>query len=74
MMAQLPSKNEDPQRKYHGTVKIPPETHIETAIYNNGILEITFNKKKQTKPKGTTINVDNCLCELTVGCNRLLTA
>gem|GEM_PF-3181318 len=31
MMAQLPSKNEDPQRKYHGTVKIPPETHIETA-------------------------------------------
>jgi hypothetical protein len=27
-MAQLPSKNEDPQRKYHGTVKIP---HIESA-------------------------------------------
>ncbi|MGC2667916.1 MAG: hypothetical protein WA220_01890 [Candidatus Nitrosopolaris sp.] len=27
----MPSKNEDPQRKYHGTVKIPPETHIETA-------------------------------------------
>jgi hypothetical protein len=31
MLAQLPSKNEDPQRKYHGTTKIPPETHIETA-------------------------------------------
>jgi hypothetical protein len=31
MMAQLPSKNEDPQWKYHGTVKTPLETHIETA-------------------------------------------
>src|SRR5215467_219722 len=52
-------KSEDPQRKYHRTFEIPPETDIETAksTYNNGILEITF-KKKQTKTKGKTIKVE----------------
>src|SRR5215467_4559583 len=52
-------KSEDPQRKYHRTFDIPPETDIETAksSYNNGILEITF-KKKQTKTKGKTIRVE----------------
>jgi HSP20 family protein len=51
-------KSEDPQRKYHRTIEIPPETNIETAksAYNNGILEITFKKKEQ--PKGKTIKVE----------------
>jgi HSP20 family protein len=33
---------------------------METAKskYNNGILEITFNKKKQAKMKGKPINVE----------------
>jgi HSP20 family protein len=36
-----------PERKYHKTVELPPESDIETARsrYNNGILEITFDKK-----------------------------
>jgi HSP20 family protein len=39
---------DNPQRKYHKTIGLPPETNIETARsrYNNGILEITFDKKK----------------------------
>ena len=51
-------KSEDPQRKYHRTFEIPPETDIETAksAYTNGILEITFKKKVQ--PKGKTIKVE----------------
>jgi len=53
-------KSEDPQRKYHRTFEIPSETDIETAksSYNNGILEITFKKKDQTKGKGKTIKVE----------------
>ena len=37
------------QRKYHKTIDLPQEADIETARsrYNNGILEITFNKKKK---------------------------
>ena len=48
------------ERKYREIVEIPPETDIETAksIYKNGILEITFKKKEQTKPKGKQINVE----------------
>ena len=51
-------KSEDPSRKYHRTIEIPAETDIETAKsdYNNGILEITFKKKEQTK--GKTIKVE----------------
>ena len=54
----LEVKSEDPQREYHRTIEIPPETDIETAksAYNNGILEITFKKKEQTK--GKTIKVE----------------
>jgi HSP20 family protein len=53
-------KSEDPQRKYHRTIEVPPDTDIETAMssYKNGILEITFKKKEQTKPKGKTIKVE----------------
>jgi HSP20 family protein len=48
------------ERKYREVVQIPPETDIETATstYKNGILEITFNKKQQTKPKGKQIKVE----------------
>lgn len=51
--------SEDPQRKYHRRIEIPPETDIETAksSYNNGILEITFKKKEQ-QAKGKTIKVE----------------
>ena len=53
-------KSEDPQRKYHRSFEIPPETDIETArsSYNNGILEIMFSKKVQAKSKGKTIKVE----------------
>jgi HSP20 family protein len=47
-------------RKYHEVIEIPPETDIETvtSTYKNGILEITFKKKEQTKPKGKQIKVE----------------
>ena len=50
----------DPERKYHEVVEVPPETDIETvkSTYKNGILEIIFKKKQQTKPKGKQINVE----------------
>jgi HSP20 family protein len=53
-------KSEDPHKKYHRSFEIPAETDIETArsSYNNGILEITFNKKEQAKSKGKTIKVE----------------
>ena len=53
-------KSEDPQRKYHKTIDLPLEADLETAKskYNNGILEITFDKKKETKPKGKQIKID----------------
>ena len=53
-------KSDDPQRRYYKTVKLPSETDIETArcAYNNGILEITFNKKEQAKTKGKTIKIE----------------
>ena len=53
-------KSDDPQRKYHQVIDLPPEADIETAksSYRNGILEITFNKKEQTKPKGKQINIE----------------
>jgi HSP20 family protein len=54
----LEVKSEDFQRKYHRSIEIPAETDIETAksTYNNGILEITFKKKEQTK--GKTIKIE----------------
>ncbi|HZD81628.1 MAG TPA: archaeal heat shock protein Hsp20 [Nitrososphaeraceae archaeon] len=48
------------KRKYREVVEIPPETDIETATstYKNGILEITFKKKEQAKPKGKQIRIE----------------
>jgi HSP20 family protein len=48
------------QRKYRSVVELPPEADLETvkSTYNNGILEITFKKKGQTKPKGKEIKVE----------------
>jgi HSP20 family protein len=53
-------KSEDPQRKYHHVMEIPPEADIETvkSTYKNGILEIVFKKKEQTKPKGKEVKVE----------------
>jgi HSP20 family protein len=50
----------DPQRKYRKTIELPQEADLETAksSYNNGILEVTFNKKKETKPKGKEVKVE----------------
>ncbi|MGC2427715.1 MAG: archaeal heat shock protein Hsp20 [Nitrososphaeraceae archaeon] len=47
-------------RKYHEVIEIPPETDIETvtSTYKNGILEIVFKKKEQTKPKGKQIKIE----------------
>jgi HSP20 family protein len=48
------------QRKYHEVIQIPPETDIEsaTSTYKNGILEVAFKKKEQSKPKGRQINIE----------------
>src|ERR671914_581161 len=48
------------ERKYRSVIELPPETNTETvkSTYNNGILEITFKKKEQTKPKGKEIKVE----------------
>ncbi len=53
-------RTDDAQRKYHQVIDLPEEADIETArsTYNNGILEVTFNKKKQSKPKGKDIKVE----------------
>jgi HSP20 family protein len=47
-------------RKYHEIINLPKEADIETAksVFNNGILEITFNKKDQSKPKGKEIKIE----------------
>ncbi len=48
------------QRKYHKAVELPKEADIETAksTYNNGILEVTFDKKKNVKPKRKEIRIE----------------
>lgn len=50
----------DSQRKYHKTLELPPEADIDSARsnYNNGILEIVFNKKQNVKPKGKELKVE----------------
>jgi HSP20 family protein len=50
----------DPQKKYHRVIEIPTEADIETvkSTYKNGILEIVFKKKEQTKPKGKEIKIE----------------
>ena len=52
--------NNNSQRKYHKAVELPEEANIETArsTYNNGILEVTFDKKKNVKPKGKEIKIE----------------
>ena len=53
-------KSEDPQRKYHKSIDLPLDADIQTAKskFTNGILEITFEKKKEIKPKGKQIKID----------------
>ncbi|MBA3749961.1 MAG: Hsp20/alpha crystallin family protein [Nitrosopumilus sp.] len=50
----------NPQRKYHKTIELPHDADIETAksSYQNGILEVTFNKKEITKSKGKEIKIE----------------
>lgn len=50
----------NPQRKYHKTVELPQDADIGSvkSTYNNGILEITFNKKENTKPRGKEIKIE----------------
>ena len=52
--------SKDSQRKYHKNIDLPEQADLETArsVYNNGILEITFDKKKVNKPAGKAIKVD----------------
>jgi HSP20 family protein len=47
-------------RKYRRVVDLPPEADGGTAKsnYKNGILEIVFNKKQESKPKGKEINIE----------------
>jgi HSP20 family protein len=47
-------------RKYHEVINLPEEADVDTAklVFNNGILEITFNKKEKSKPKGKEIKVE----------------
>ncbi|HEY7078542.1 MAG TPA: archaeal heat shock protein Hsp20 [Nitrososphaeraceae archaeon] len=54
------STAEGSQRKFHEIIKLPEEVDVETAKskYNNGILEVIFNKKQQTKSKGKQIRID----------------
>jgi HSP20 family protein len=49
------------ERKYHKVLNLPKSADIETArsTYNNGILEVTFDKKKEEqKPKGKEIKIE----------------
>ena len=59
-MKTLEITSNHPQRKYHKVIDLPPEADIEAAksTYNNGILEVIFNKKKENKPKGKEVKVE----------------
>ena len=48
------------QRKYHKVIDLPKQIDLETtrSSYNNGILEVTFDKKKEQKPKGKEIKIE----------------
>ena len=52
--------SQDPERKYHEIVQIPPQADIETirSSYNNGILEIVFKKKNDRGSKGKEIRIE----------------
>jgi HSP20 family protein len=47
-------------RRYHEAINLPEEADIETArsTYNNGILEVIFKKKQESKPNRKEISVD----------------
>jgi HSP20 family protein len=47
-------------RKYHKNIDLPKNIDIENvkSQFNNGILEITFKKTKETKPKGKQTRID----------------
>jgi HSP20 family protein len=47
-------------RKYRRIVDLPPEANTQVAKcnYKNGILEIVFNKKQESKPKGKEISIE----------------
>ena len=53
-------ESEDPNRKYHKKIEVPEDIDIEGAKsnYNNGVLEITFQKREKQKPKGRQINIE----------------
>ena len=50
----------DTKRKYHKIIELPKEVNMESAKskFNNGILEIIFNKKEETKSRGKEIRID----------------
>lgn len=56
----LDVRSDDPQRKYHEVIELPAEADVETArsIYKNGILEIVFDRRKESKPKGKNIKIE----------------
>ncbi|HXT85176.1 MAG TPA: archaeal heat shock protein Hsp20 [Verrucomicrobiae bacterium] len=59
--AEATAKGDTSVRKYHKIIDLPKSADIETArsIYNNGILEVTFDKKKEeSKPKGKDIKIE----------------
>jgi len=51
--------SEDPKRRYHEVIDLPPEADIDVvkSTFTNGLLEITFNKKPKSKLKGKSIKV-----------------
>ena len=53
-------KTTDSLRRYHKTLELPENVDIDSAksTYNNGILEVTFNRKAESKPKGREIKID----------------
>src|SRR6476619_5562612 len=52
--------SDNAQRKYHKILDLPKQADLETArsTYNNGILEVTFDKRKEKKPKGKEIKIE----------------
>jgi HSP20 family protein len=47
-------------RKYSKTIDLPQSADLQTArsTYNNGILEVTFDKKNESKPNGKEIKIE----------------
>ncbi len=49
-----------PQRNYRKLIELPQDADTETArfTHNNGVLEVTFKKKRSVKPKGKEIAIE----------------